>query len=295
MAWLPRTCARIVASSPFDMVIFTVIVANAVVLGLETYDGIRREAGDVLNTLNDVFLGVFVVELAIRITAYGRRPQDFFSGPARGWNLFDFVVIAAAFVPGLRENSTLLRLVRLARVVRVVRILPDLRLLVVAVGRSLPGVASLSVMGVLLLYVYGMVGWLIFEDRYPADYGSIGDAMLTLFVLLSLENLPAVIEKGLDVSTWTVLYYVSFVLIAAFLLLNILIGVVINSMEEAREIEWQRAQEERRAHAAETHDPEDEREVAVEQRLHDLRAALDGLERELHAATRGRVAVRRRP
>jgi voltage-gated sodium channel len=272
------TCGRIVASAPFDIAIFSVIVANAVVLGLETYDSIERDAGGLLNTLNDIFLAVFVVELGIRILSYGSRPQDFFR---EGWNVFDFVVIGAAFVPGLRENTTLLRLIRLARVVRIVRILPELRLLIVAVGRSLPGMASLGVMGVLLLYVYGMVGWLIFKDDYPDEYGSIGDAMLTLFVLLSTENLPRQIEQGLDVSGWTVVYFVSFVLIAAFLLLNILIGVVINSMEEAKEIEWHRAQTERRAHAAESEDPEDDREVAVEQRLHDMRQALDGLEREL--------------
>jgi voltage-gated sodium channel len=281
MSRISQTCVRIVASAAFDFTVFAVIIANAVVLGLETYDGIERDAGGLLNTLNDVFLGVFVVELGIRIGAYGRRPLDFFRG---GWNVFDFVVIAAAFVPGLRENSTLLRLVRLARVVRVVRILPDLRVLIVAVGRSLPGIASLGVMGVLLLYVYGMVGWLVFGDRYPDEYGSIGDAMLTLFVLLSTENLPTLIDQGLEVSNWTVLYYVSFVLIAAFLLLNILIGVVINSMDEAREIEWQREQDERRRLASVTHDPEDDRQVAVEQRLHDIRAALEDLERELHAA-----------
>jgi len=268
IARLSRNCARIADSQPFNIAIFAVIVANAVVLGLETYSDVEREAGGLLTTLNDVFLAIFVLELAIRITGYGRRPQDFFKG---GWNVFDFVVIAAAFVPGLRENSTLLRLARLARVLRVVRILPDLRLLVVAVGRSLPGVASLGVMGVLLLFVYGMVGWVIFADHFPDEYGNIGDAMLTLFVLLSLENLPIVINQGLEVSSWTVVYYISFVLIAAFLLVNVFIGVVINSMEEAREIEWQRTQDERRAHAAETHDPEDDREVAIEGRLHDMR------------------------
>lgn len=145
---MQQTCARIVASKWFDLVIFGVIMANAVVLGLDTYDAIDREAGGLLQTLNDVFLGIFVVELAIRIGSYGRRTQDFFKS---GWNVFDFVVIGAAFVPGLRENSTLLRLVRLARVLRVVRVLPELRLLIVAVGRSLPGLASLTVMAVVLL------------------------------------------------------------------------------------------------------------------------------------------------
>jgi voltage-gated sodium channel len=278
MASVSRTCARIADSTPFNTVIFAVILANAVVLGLETYESVDRDIGGTLDVLNDLFLAIFVVELAIRLVGFGRRPQDFFKS---GWNVFDFVVVAAAFVPGLRENSTLLRLARLARVLRIVRILPDLRLLVTAVGRSLPGVASLGVMGVLLLYVYGMVGWVIFRDDYPDDYGTIGESMLTLFVLLSTENLPDQIDKGLEVSNWTVLYFVSFVLVAAFLLLNILIGVVINSMDEAREIEWQRDQEDRRVAAAASADPEDDREVAIEQRLHDIRSALDELEHQL--------------
>ena len=280
---MSAACARIASSAWFDAAVFLVIVANAAVLGLQTYDGIERDAGGLLDALNDVFLGVFVVELSIRIAAYGRRPLSFF---ASGWNVFDFVVVAAAFAPGVRENSTLLRLVRLARILRVVRILPDLRLLVTAVGRSLPGLASLTVLAVVLLYIYGMVGWLTFGDELPEDYGTIGDALLTLFVLLSLENLPDVIEQGMEVSEWAVPYYVSFVLIAAFLVLNILIGVVLNSMEEARELEWQRAQVDRRQAATATDETADDRRVDLLDRVHDLRGAVDALEHELRALER---------
>jgi voltage-gated sodium channel len=286
-----RTCARIVASAWFDFLIFGVIIANAVVLGLDTYDAIRRDAGGLLHTLNDVFLGVFVVELAIRIGSYGRRPQDFFKS---GWNVFDFVVIGAAFLPGLRENSTLLRLVRLARVLRVIRLLPELRLLITAVGRSLPGLASLTVMAVILLYVYGIVGWLVFGDALPDEYGNIGDAMLTLFLLLSLENLPSVVERGMEVSDWAVPYYVSFVLIAAFLVLNILIGVVINSLDEARELEWERMQSERREAAADGLDEVDDRRVVLLGHLHELRRAVEALERDLRSAERELASDRRR-
>ena len=288
---MQRTCARIVASAWFDFLIFGVIIANAVVLGLDTYDAIRRDAGGLLHTLNDVFLGVFVVELAIRIGAYGRRPQDFFKS---GWNVFDFVVIGAAFLPGLRENSTLLRLVRLARVLRVIRLLPELRLLITAVGRSLPGLASLTVMAVILLYVYGIVGWLVFGDALPDEYGNIGDAMLTLFLLLSLENLPSVVERGMEVSDWAVPYYVSFVLIAAFLVLNILIGVVINSLDEARELEWERMQSERREAAADGLDEVDDRRVVLLGHLHELRRAVEALERDLRTAERELASYRRR-
>ena len=148
--------------------------------------------------------------------------------------MFDFVVVGAAFVPGLGTNSTLLRLARLLRVVRVVRLLPDLRVLVVAVGRALPAVASLAVLTLLLLFVYGMVGWLIFDEHAPDRFGTIGDAMLNLFVMLTLENLPENLAMGREVSEWTVLYFLSFALLAAFLLFNLLIGIVINSTEEAR-------------------------------------------------------------
>lgn len=279
-ASLTQACARLADATPFNLAIFAVIVANAVVLGLETYDGVVREDGGLLSALNDLFLAIFVAELLIRIAAFGSRPQRFFRD---GWNVFDFVVIAAAFLPGLRENATLLRLARLARILRVVRLLPDLRVLTVAVARSLPGVASLTVLAVLLVYVYGMLGWVIFAEHDPEHYGTIGDAMLTQFVLLSLEGLPEAIDRGLELSGWTVLYFVSYTLIAAFLLLNLLIGVVIDSLDEAHKMEAERALAERRAAAAATEDPEDDRRLAIEDRIRELRATLDALEQELRA------------
>jgi voltage-gated sodium channel len=193
MASRPNTLARIVDSPVFTTVVLTVIVANAVVLGLQTYDGIVERYGDLLDVLNGVFLGFFVVELALRISAYGRRPQDFFRG---GWNVFDFVIIAVAFVPGVRENSTLLRLAWLLRVVRVVRLLPDLRVLLTAVVRSLPPLGSMAILTTLILFVYGMVGWSLFGEEAPKEWGDIGSAMLTLFTLLTLENFPVYMEQA---------------------------------------------------------------------------------------------------
>ncbi len=102
---MARVCSRIANSSRFQNFIFGVIVANAITLGLGTYDW-GRTVDDSITVADEVFLGIFVVELAIRIAAYGRRPQDFFKS---GWNVFDFVVIGAAFLPGVRDNVTLLR------------------------------------------------------------------------------------------------------------------------------------------------------------------------------------------
>jgi voltage-gated sodium channel len=278
-------CRRIVDARWFDPLILAVILVNAVTLGLETYDAIAREIGDELRTANAVMLGVFVVELLLRFGAAGFDPRRFF---ASGWNVFDFVVITASFVPGVRENATLLRLVRLARIVRAVRLLPDLRVLTVAVGRSIPGVASLAVITLLLVYVYGMVGWAIFDEHDPANFGNVGQSMVTMFVLLTLENLPTYIAKGQELSVWSLLFYVSYVLVASFLIFNLFIGIVINSMEEARAIELHRAERElldedhandERAHA-----------VVLRERLHHLKDAVEDLERELEAQNRSRAA-----
>jgi len=273
---LVRRAAAISDSTAFSTAIFAVIVANALVLGLETYDGVRAVIGPALTTLNDVFLAIFVVELAIRLTAHGGRPHTFFRS---GWNLFDFAVVAAAFLPGLRENATLLRLARLARIVRVVRLLPDLRVLFAAIGRSLPGVASLAVLTLLLIYVYGMVGWVLFDDTLPDDYGTVGAAMLTMFLLLSLEGLPDFVADGMQAGgDATVIFFVSYVIIAAFLVFNFFIGVVLESLEQARAIEARREAEERAEHG-ETPD----HEAVLAERLQTIRSALDELEGDLRA------------
>ena len=267
---LAAACARIADSPLFQGFIFAVIVANAITLGLLTYDlgdGLRS----VLNRLDDAFIGIFVVELAIRIAAYGTEPQRFFR---RGWNVFDFVVIALAFAPGLRENATLLRLARLLRVVRLVSVMPDLRILVRAMARSLPPIGSLALLTVLLMYVYGMVGWILFHAEDPDNWGDIGDSMLSLFQILTLENWPAYLERGQEIAPGSWVFFVSYVLLASFLVINILIAIIINSMEEVHEVE--RAQE-REDHAAQAA----AEGLTVADRLATIRSSLDELEAQL--------------
>ena len=120
-------CARIANSTRFQGFIFVVILVNAIALALGTYDSIEDDAGTLLTIVSEICVGIFVVELVIRIAAYGSRPHDFFRD---GWNVFDFIVITAAFVPGVRESTTLLRLARLLRVVRIVTVLPEFRIIV---------------------------------------------------------------------------------------------------------------------------------------------------------------------
>jgi voltage-gated sodium channel len=275
-----RACGRIADSARFQAFIFAVIVLNAVVLGLGTYDAIERQAGATLNTLNDLFLGIFVVEMSIRIAAYGRRPLSFFG---EGWNVFDFVTVFAAFLPVVRENATLLRLARLLRVVRVVSVLPDLRVLVSGMARALPPIGSMGVLALVLIFVYGMIGWELFGEEIPKRWGNIGEAMLTLFTVLTLEGWNNVLDQAREVHPNSWIFFVSFVLMASFLLINILIAIIINSVEEARSAE--RADElEHRIEDAEREGRHYDERAEIGARIDAVRAALDDLQGELEAA-----------
>jgi len=218
-----------------------------------------------------------VAEITIRIAAYGSRPQDFFR---EGWNVFDFVVIGAVFVPGLRENATLLRVIRLLRVVRLVSVLPDLRVLIRGMLKALPPIGSMGVLAFLLIYVYGMVGWIMFGDEIPEQWGDIGQAMLTLFTVLTLEGWNDVLREGMEVHPWSWVYFVSFVLIASLLLINILIAVIINATEDAREVQHREDLDQRIREASEAGGEAGER-AETARRVQDLKRAVEELEERL--------------
>jgi voltage-gated sodium channel len=246
MSKLTQALNRTAHSPIFNGVTLGVILFNALLLGLQTYPQLDAEFGHVLSILDQLCLAFFLVELAIRIGAHGSKPQEFFKS---GWNVFDFAVVVAALLPGIRENITLLRLARLARVLRSVRIFPQMRIIMVAIGRSIPGALSLLAVALMVLYIYAMLGWILFHDVFPEQYGTIGTALVSLFCLLALDDLTNVVRPAYDYSAWTLIYYISFVLFAALVLLNILLGVVINSMEEARELEAKDAAKEDPVHA----------------------------------------------
>jgi len=143
-------CKRIADSGLFQGFILVVVVLNAIALGVQTYD-IPSGLNSALTTVDDVFLAIFTVEIIIRVAAFGGAPWRFFRD---GWNLFDFVVVGVAYVPFLRENITMLRVVRLLRVMRILTVLPDLRILVRAMVRSIPPIVSLVVLTILVGRLY---------------------------------------------------------------------------------------------------------------------------------------------
>ena len=275
-------CARIANSTRFQGFIFAVIIVNAIALALGTYDSIENDAGTLLTVISEVCVGIFVIELVIRIAAYGSRPQDFFRD---GWNVFDFIVITAAFVPGVRESTTLLRLARLLRVVRIVTCCPSSGSSSAEWSKPAPA-GQPALLGVLLMYVYGMVGWILFHDGDPENWGNLGDAMLTLFVIMTLEDWPQFIDAAQAIHPWSWAFFVSYVLLASFLLINVLIAVVLTSMEGARAEDARLARQLRRELEEAEEIIRDEREELVDA-MRALRDAVDELEDRIERAGSG--------
>ena len=149
------------------------------------------------------------------------------------WNVFDFLVVTASFVPALRGDRDAAALVRLARIVRIVRFLPDLRLVIGAIGRSIPGVASLAAATGLLIFIYGMLGWVFRRPRSGAlRQHRAGDADDVRHA--DVGELSRNVAMGQQVSQWTVLFFISYAVIMSFLIFNLFIGLVLGAMEEAR-------------------------------------------------------------
>ncbi|MGI5523034.1 ion transporter [Micromonospora sp. CA-259024] len=276
---LTDACQELVAAPWFNLASFIVITLNAVALGLETYGRTIAVAGPPLQAIEYACLAYFVVELLARFGAHLRQPAHFFRDP---WNVFDLLIVVAPLVPGVRENVTMLRLLRLARIVRAFRLFPSLRVILVGIRRSLPGLGSFLLVTVLVLYGYAMLGWMLFGAAIPGRYGTVGQAMLTLFLLLSLDGITDTLQAGREVTEWAVLYYVSYMITACYLLTNLLVGVVLNALDEAHQ--------EERAAAARAARPEgsaDLDEPSIHEQLAQLRAIITNLEHRLPETTAG--------
>jgi voltage-gated sodium channel len=225
-----QAAARVANAAWFQNAIVGIIVLNALILGLESFEAVEEQAGRALSIIDQALLGIFVVEIIIRFAAAGLQPVRFLRSP---WNMFDTAIVVAACVPGLAANTTVLRLVRLLRVARLLRLMPDIHVLLDGLRRALKPAASLLGLTFLIVYLYAVVGWSLFGESAPQYFGNVAEGMLTLFTLLTLEGWNEILGVLRDASPWALPYTLSFILIGTFVVLNLVIGVVITSLDEA--------------------------------------------------------------
>ena len=221
--------SRIVYSSPFELSIAFVILLNAISLGALTMPGISEGARASFEAFDRYALYVYTAELVLRMISYGTKPWEFFR---RGWNIFDFLIVALS--PIFAGQTVVLRLLRLLRLIRIFRFLPEVKVLTLSIVRSIPPLLSMSVLIFLALFIYGMAGVYLLGDKLPLHWGDISIALTTLFILLTLENFPVYLEEAILVSPLALPFFLSYIFIVVFTVLNVFIGIVLNAMDEAR-------------------------------------------------------------
>lgn len=216
---------RFVDCGPFQAIVLILILANAIILGVDTLPGISEELGRWLARIDRVIVYAFACEVAIRIFAH--RSEYFKSG----WNLFDFVIVLSSLIAAT-SGLAAIRAFRVLRVLRVVTVIPRMRLVVSALLDAIPGIASVGVVIVLIVYVFAVIAANLYGPAHPAIFGDVFTAMYTLFQVMTLEGWADIAAEVGATHPRSWIFFLAFVLIATFTMLNLFVAIVVRVVEE---------------------------------------------------------------
>ena len=222
---------RLVDSTRFQSAIVAVIVVNALVLGLETWPDAMDRAGGLLRGLDRIAVAVFVAEILLKLAAY--RLAFFRSA----WNVFDFTIVAITFVPA-GEGVTVLRALRILRALRLISVVPSMRRVVQALLRAIPGMGSVVTLLTLVFYVAAVMATKLFGGAFPQWFGSVGASLYSLFQIMTLESWSmGIVRPVMEVYPMAWLFFVVFILVTTFAVLNLFIAIIVDSMSQEHERE----------------------------------------------------------
>src|SRR5262245_40670306 len=222
-----------------ERVVMTLIVVNAVTLGLETSQAMTARWGTLLRVLDQAILAVFVIELLGRMAL---QRAAFFRD---GWNVFDFLVIGISLAPAT-DAFTVLRALRVLRLLRLVTLVPSLRRVVGGLIGALPGMGSILLLIALIYYVCAVMAVNLFGEEFPALFGTLGASLFTLFTIMTLEGwVDGVVKPIMEKHPHAWLFFIPFIIGTTFTILNLFIGIIVNAMqsEHAKEEAAERAAE----------------------------------------------------
>jgi voltage-gated sodium channel len=209
-----------------ERVILALIIVNAITLGLETSPSVMARHGALLHAIDRAILAIFVVELVARIATFR---WIFFRDP---WSVFDFFVIGIALVPATGALS-ILRALRVLRVLRLVTAVPSLKRVVGGLVRALPGMGSILLLLLLIFYVFSVMAAKLFGGTHPELFGNLGNAAYTLFQVMTFDDWSAAVVKPLmEEHPYAAFFFVVFILLSTFMVLNLFIGVVVSALDE---------------------------------------------------------------
>ena len=213
--------------------ILGVIIFNAVTLGLSTSDTVMAEVGPAIRAVDDVALTIFVLEIAIKLYAHGLR---FFTN---AWNIFDFLVVGFGLLPD-QGGLSALRGLRVIRSLRLLSVIPQMRAVVQALLDALPGMGAVIEMISIVFYIFGAMATLMYGDTFDTWFGTLGRSLYSLFQIMTLESWSmGIVRPVMDVHPFAWAFFVPFIILTAFSVLNLFIGLLVNTMQSAVEAEEQ--------------------------------------------------------
>ncbi len=223
--WRARL-ATWVESAPVQRLIVAVILLNAATLGLETSPAALATWGPFLKALDRLCLGVFILELAAKLAAYRWLFWR------NGWNVFDFLVVGIALVPGAGPWAVL-RSLRILRVLRLLTVVPQLRKVVAAFLHAIPGLSGVILVMAVFFYTMAVLATNLFGAAFPEWFGSLGASLYSLFQVMTLESWSmGIVRPVMEVYPMAWLFFIPFIIIASFTILNLFIGIIVSTMHE---------------------------------------------------------------
>lgn len=267
-----RARARIFVERPaVTNGILGVIIFNAVTLGLSTSQSVDAQIGGLLDGIDRLVLGIFVAELALKLFAYGFR---FF---ASAWNIFDLLVVSVGLLPD-KQGLSALRGLRVIRALRLLSVIPQMRAVVQALLDALPGMGAVIVMISIVFYVFGVMATLMYGAAFPEWFGTLGRSLYSLFQIMTLESWSmGIVRPVMEVFPFAWSFFVPFIVITAFSVLNLFIGLLVNTMQSAVEAEAEAEFEQLRDLVRRETDVIDEHVLEMHQEIKVLRNELAAL------------------
>ncbi len=230
--------AQLIDSPRVRYSILGLIVFNAMTLGLSTSEVISSKIGPFLNGFDSVVLWVFVAEMVIKIYAYGPR---FFKS---AWNLFDLTIVSVGLFP-TDANLSPLRALRVIRAMRILSVVPQLRSVIRALLEALPGMGAVIILLGIVYYIFAVMATTLYSEDFPQWFGTIGESFYSLFQIMTLESWSmGIVRPVMEVHPLAWLLFVPFIIATSFAVLNLFIGILVNTMQAAVE-EEQEAEMER--------------------------------------------------
>jgi len=223
---------RFSQSNVFEYTIIGLIVFTAGLIAYESFPQLMsKQLAHRFGILHNLVLATFIVEALIKIIAHSPRPWEYFKS---GWNIFDFSLIVLSLLPIASQFAMLGRVLRLLRVLRLINALPELRIIVETLVKSIPSMFHITILMSILFFIYGVLGFHLFHEHDPTHWRDLAYSLLTLFRIVTLEDWTDVMYKAMELSPAYALYFVSFVVIGTFVVINLFIAVVINNLDEAK-------------------------------------------------------------